>query len=150
MKMLAKSILTVLVLTLFVGYGYSEEDFKMEVSGNETFSFEINLYEYQGHAWIGWNSPQSFIPNGTYVVLHKGPLPEFIDPVQFKNFVWFYPHDPIGLYGFGGGNRNHPDKGIDTGMDWGSGWSAAMVCYDRPARKYVYLAKTPVTSRRRR
>jgi hypothetical protein len=99
------------------------------VSGSGTYTWTINLYEYQGKCYIAWKTTAPFRAQQGKVALYSGPPPS--DPTRYVTFQWDDQPSPY-----------------NTGQPWGAGWSAAWIGQQGTSAgyAYTYVCTTPVTT----
>ena len=98
------------------------------VTASTTATFTISLHQYQGHAFLNWS--ENF--GGTTrlaVAIYSGAQP--VDPRAWLNAIEV---------------TNQPSGTWDSGQDWGSGYSAALLGVNPGNNAWVYIGvNTPVT-----
>lgn len=102
------------------------------VSRTESYEFEINLFEQRGKCCVSYNYTCGFRPQASQVALYEG---DPANPTQHVAWMWA---DCVG--------HLQPGQVWNTGQDWGSGWSAALIAQNCDGRTWVFVAKTPVTA----
>jgi hypothetical protein len=104
------------------------------VSGSQTYTWTIELFQRRGTCWLQWSTTAPFRAAQSKAGLYKaGPdagSPFPTDPTQATALAWATDQQPW-----------------DTGQLWGSGWCAALIAeVSLPGGPYAYIAQTPVTT----
>jgi len=105
------------------------ESMPSSVQASGAFNFSVNLYEYHGNAWIGWNTSYPTRVR-LAVAIYNGAV-----PANPNNWI-----NAIEVTGQGSG-------AWDSGQTWGTGYSAALLGVNWAQNGWIDIGvDTPVTS----
>ncbi|WP_266169021.1 hypothetical protein [Dyella subtropica] len=97
------------------------------VAGSSNYSWNVDLYEYQGNCYISYATSAPFRAQQGQLQLYSGAPPA--NPQQGIAYTWDSNASPF-----------------NTGKPWGSGYSAGWIAQQSPNGPYTYVATTGVTS----